>query len=150
MRTPRHVLLSRSRTMRAQPTLTEEILWQVLRGSRLGVAFRRQAVIGRFIVDFVAPSIRLVVEVDGGSTTRTRRSCAPMRGGTGTCGVPGTACCMCRGPWCSIGWAMRLRSWPSPLRAREHESLVRQFRAYGDTEGDASQRGRRRRWGAAR
>jgi len=66
MRTPRHVLLARSRTMRGTPTLTEEILWQVLRGSRLGVAFRRQAVVGRFIVDFVAPSIRLVVEVDGG------------------------------------------------------------------------------------
>jgi very-short-patch-repair endonuclease len=31
-----------------------------------GVWFRRQVVIGRYIVDFVAPSGRLVVEVDGG------------------------------------------------------------------------------------
>jgi very-short-patch-repair endonuclease len=31
------------------------------------VRFRRQVVIGRFIVDFLAPSARLVVEVDGGS-----------------------------------------------------------------------------------
>jgi very-short-patch-repair endonuclease len=30
------------------------------------VAFRRQVVIGRFIVDFAAPAVRLVVEVDGG------------------------------------------------------------------------------------
>ena len=34
-------------------------------GKRLGVAFRRQVVIGRYIVDFLAPSVRLVVEVDG-------------------------------------------------------------------------------------
>jgi very-short-patch-repair endonuclease len=37
-----------------------------LRGARLGVAFRRQAVIGDYIVDFLAPAVSLVVEVDGG------------------------------------------------------------------------------------
>ena len=53
--------------MRAAPTDTEAILWHhALRGSRLGVAFRRQAVIAGYVVDFVAPSVRLVVEVDGG------------------------------------------------------------------------------------
>lgn len=52
--------------MRQAPTFTEAILWQQLRGSRLGVAFRRQVVLGRFIVDFLAPARRLVVEVDGG------------------------------------------------------------------------------------
>ncbi|MBN1608260.1 MAG: DUF559 domain-containing protein, partial [Polyangiaceae bacterium] len=30
-------------------------------------AFRRQTVIGEYVVDFVAPAARLVVEVDGGS-----------------------------------------------------------------------------------
>ena len=34
--------------------------------SKLGVAFRRQYVIGGRIADFAAPSVRLVVEVDGG------------------------------------------------------------------------------------
>ena len=34
-------------------------------GGRLGVAFRRQVPIGRFIVDFCAPGVGLVVEVDG-------------------------------------------------------------------------------------
>jgi len=79
--------------MRAAPTLTEEILWQVLRGSRLGVAFRRQAIIGRCIVDFVAPSIRLVVEFDGGYHTRrpTARGCAAGPGAA-ACRVSRRAC----------------------------------------------------------
>lgn len=62
-------------TMRVAPTTTEALLWQQLRGSRLGVGFRRQAVLGgRFIVDFVAPSGRLVVEVDGGYHTQRSRA----------------------------------------------------------------------------
>jgi very-short-patch-repair endonuclease len=52
--------------LRAAPTWSERLLWERLRGSQLGVAFRRQVVIGGFIVDFAAPSVRLVVEVDGG------------------------------------------------------------------------------------
>ncbi len=52
--------------MRQAPTLSEARLWESLRGSRLGVAFRRQVPIGRYIADFVAPSVKLVVEVDGG------------------------------------------------------------------------------------
>ena len=60
------VLHERAAAMRAAPTLTERILWEALRGSRLGVAFRRQVVVGGYIADFVAPSVMLVVEVDGG------------------------------------------------------------------------------------
>ena len=44
----------------------EQMLWDHIRGCRLGVWFRRQVVIGRYIVDFVAPRERLIVEVDGG------------------------------------------------------------------------------------
>lgn len=51
---------------RAAPTSTEAIFWQVLSGSKLGVSFRRQVPIGRYIADFLAPSRKLVVEVDGG------------------------------------------------------------------------------------
>jgi len=65
--------------MRCAPTLTEEILWQLLRGSRLGVAFRRQVVIGRFVADFLAPSIKLIVEVDGGCHGRPARQRADAR-----------------------------------------------------------------------
>ena len=51
--------------MRAQPTLSELALWQELKGSTLGIAFRRQVVLAPYIVDFVARSAKLVVEVDG-------------------------------------------------------------------------------------
>jgi very-short-patch-repair endonuclease len=52
--------------MRQNPTTSEAALWSALSGKRLGVRFVRQAVIGRFIVDFLAPRQKLVVEVDGG------------------------------------------------------------------------------------
>ena len=61
-----HQLSSRAAAMRAAPTTTEALLWEQLRGKRLGVVFRRQVVIGQYIADFAAPSVRLVVEVDGG------------------------------------------------------------------------------------
>ena len=52
--------------MRHAPTTSEALLWLALRGSKLGVAFRRQLPIGKYIADFAAPSAGLVVEVDGG------------------------------------------------------------------------------------
>ena len=51
--------------MRHNPTETEQILWRQLSGSKLGVAFRCQVPIDRYIADFLAPAVRLVVEVDG-------------------------------------------------------------------------------------
>ena len=60
------VLAGRACRMRRLPTSSEAVLWERLRGSRLGVGFRRQFVIREWIVDFVAPSVRLIVEVDGG------------------------------------------------------------------------------------
>jgi very-short-patch-repair endonuclease len=47
-------------------THAEKILWEELRGSKLGVRFRRQQVIQGFIVDFYCHKAALVVEVDGG------------------------------------------------------------------------------------
>jgi very-short-patch-repair endonuclease len=53
--------------MRHAPTLSEAKLWTELSAGKLGVAFRRQVPVGhRYIVDFLAPSLKLVVEVDGG------------------------------------------------------------------------------------
>ncbi len=52
--------------MRSEPTWSERLLWERLSGNQLGVPFRRQVVVGGYIVDFAAPSVRLVVEVDGG------------------------------------------------------------------------------------
>ena len=60
-----HTLAPRARQMRLEATASEAILWQALRRGALGVRFRRQVILGPFIVDFFAPSHRLVVEVDG-------------------------------------------------------------------------------------
>ncbi len=54
-----------ARTMRANATPTERLLWEELRAKKLGVKFRRQAIILGWIVDFYCPSQGLVVEVDG-------------------------------------------------------------------------------------
>jgi len=58
--------------MLAAPSPAEERLWQALRASQLGVAFKRQVVIGSFIVDFLAPARKLIVEVDGAFHERQR------------------------------------------------------------------------------
>ena len=50
---------------REAPSEPERVLWAALRRSQRGVPFRRQVVIGGYIVDFFAPAARLVVEVDG-------------------------------------------------------------------------------------
>ena len=60
------LLRPRAQWMRRAPTEAEARLWQRLRRGALGVRFRRQVVIGRFIVDFYCAAARLVVEVDGG------------------------------------------------------------------------------------
>lgn len=60
------LLEERARQMRFAPTRSEEWLWRRLSGSKTGFAFRRQLVIGRYIVDFACTKARLVVEVDGG------------------------------------------------------------------------------------
>ena len=55
-----------SRRMRGEPTQAEAALWERLRRKRLsGVRFRRQHPLDRFVVDFFAPELRLVVEIDG-------------------------------------------------------------------------------------
>ena len=57
--------LERSRDLRREMTPAERILWQELRGNRLGVHFRRQQVIAGFIVDFYCHKADLVIELDG-------------------------------------------------------------------------------------
>lgn len=62
----RRRMLEIARQFRKQPTKSENILWQALRGKKLdGIKFRRQQPIGNFIVDFYNSVYRLVVEVDG-------------------------------------------------------------------------------------
>src|SRR5215213_8286813 len=56
----------RARALRRALTLPEVVLWQALRGGRVGgLRFRRQHPIGPYVLDFYCPSARLAVEVDG-------------------------------------------------------------------------------------
>ena len=56
-----------AKQMRQAPTPWEHELWQALRARRFdAVKFKRQQPIGPYIVDFVALSKRLVIELDGG------------------------------------------------------------------------------------
>ncbi|MBY0305045.1 MAG: DUF559 domain-containing protein [Sphingomonas sp.] len=59
-------LHARARQMRNNPTEPEKRLWRNLSNGQLGGwKFRRQQVIGWSIADFVCPSAKLIVEVDG-------------------------------------------------------------------------------------
>jgi len=60
------LLALRARQHRSALNFPEQLLWRALSAGKLGVYFRRQVPLaGRYIVDFLAPSIGLVVEVDG-------------------------------------------------------------------------------------
>lgn len=59
--------IARARQLRKQPTDAEQALWNLLRGRQLsGYKFRRQAPIGKYIVDFLCYRPGLVIELDGG------------------------------------------------------------------------------------
>lgn len=60
-------LLARAKELRARQTMIEQRLWYHLRAHRfMGLKFKRQKPIGRYIVDFVCLECRLVIEIDGG------------------------------------------------------------------------------------
>jgi len=55
-----------ARLLRKNLTEGEKALWARLRNKQLlGVQFYRQKPIGKYIVDFYAPKVKLVVEIDG-------------------------------------------------------------------------------------
>ncbi len=59
-------LKSLARELRKKQTDSEGTLWSHLRRKQIeGVPFYRQKPIGKYIVDFFAPSVKLVIEVDG-------------------------------------------------------------------------------------
>ncbi len=62
-----HLLKEKVLENRKNPTQTEEIMWNALRGNKLsGYKFRRQHQIDEFIVDFACLAKHLVIEIDGG------------------------------------------------------------------------------------
>ncbi len=59
-------LKAKARQLRSNMTDAEQKLWYYLRRKQLlGIQFYRQRPLGEYIVDFHAPEIKLVIELDG-------------------------------------------------------------------------------------
>lgn len=68
-----HFLTSRSQALRKNATDAERKLWSVLRSRQLGgFKFRKQVELDGYVVDFLCPEKRLIIEVDGGQHTAER------------------------------------------------------------------------------
>ena len=60
-------LTNLAKILRRNSTNPENLLWYYLKAKQLeGLKFRRQQPIGKYIVDFVCFSKKLVIELDGG------------------------------------------------------------------------------------
>ncbi len=59
-----HRLTSTRKTLRNNATRPEQELWKQLRWKQLGVKFRRQHSVGRYILDFYSPEKKLCIEID--------------------------------------------------------------------------------------
>lgn len=58
------ILVDRARNMRKMPTEEENKMWYLLlKGTK--PRFLRQRVIGKYIVDFCCPKLKLIIEIDG-------------------------------------------------------------------------------------
>jgi len=67
--------VEKARAVRKALTPPEARLWVALKALRKeGYAFRRQAPVGEFFLDFACMGRRVAVEVDGRSTTRRTKS----------------------------------------------------------------------------
>jgi very-short-patch-repair endonuclease len=51
--------------LRKESTSAERKLWSRIRNDQLGVSFRRQHAIGKYIPDFCSPKAKLIIELDG-------------------------------------------------------------------------------------
>jgi very-short-patch-repair endonuclease len=53
--------------LRKQSTKPEQIVWEHVRNKKLGIKFRRQYSVGRYILDFYSVEQKLCIEIDGES-----------------------------------------------------------------------------------
>jgi very-short-patch-repair endonuclease len=52
--------------LRSQGTSAEAVMWTYLKGKKIaGIQFRRQHSIGKYNLDFYAPSKKIAIELDG-------------------------------------------------------------------------------------
>lgn len=61
-------LNSYAQNLRKSGNLSEVILWNELKGKKLGYRFLRQRPIDKYIVDFYCPLLRLAIEIDGAAS----------------------------------------------------------------------------------
>ena len=59
-------MIKLARELRKNMTDAERLLWSKIRNNQLGVKFRRQQPIDKYIVDFVCFEEKMIIEVDGG------------------------------------------------------------------------------------
>ena len=63
-----------AKKLRINSTDTEKYLWKYLRGKQLtGFKFRRQHLIGKYIVDFVNLERKIIIELDGGQHLENKK-----------------------------------------------------------------------------
>src|SRR5579871_1652819 len=56
-----------AKRLRSNSTPHERLLWRALKAiPQVGTHFRRQAPLGPYVVDFLCPAKRLIIEIDGG------------------------------------------------------------------------------------
>jgi very-short-patch-repair endonuclease len=61
------IIVKTAKNLRKNLTDAEKIVWLHLRAKQFqGLKFRKQAPMGRYVVDFVCHANKLVIEVDGG------------------------------------------------------------------------------------
>ena len=66
--------ITKAKNMRSNMTKEEHIIWNLVRAKRfLGFKFKRQVLIGEYIVDFVCQEKMLIVEIDGGQHNETEK-----------------------------------------------------------------------------
>ena len=54
-----------ARNLRKRGTLGEVLLWNALKGKRLGFQFHRQVPMDKYIIDFYCHELMLALEIDG-------------------------------------------------------------------------------------
>ena len=59
--------LKNAKEMRSNMTPAETKMWRILRGKRFqDLKFKRQVLIGNYIVDFLCENKKIIIEIDGG------------------------------------------------------------------------------------
>lgn len=65
MRNHTPAALEAARRLRRDMSLPERLLWARLRRNPVGIKFRRQHPLGRYVVDFYCDAARTIFEIDG-------------------------------------------------------------------------------------